>query len=130
MITKGSVYKFLDNSGLHPEFDDCGGISFKYQMYAMSCYGGADEDFYFQITLPSKFTCEDYTHTQVLDALMKTMGFVKYVKIFFSEGLLWFTLELFVNESIEVDVLMPKMLDSIMYSRRVFAEILQYGRIL
>ena len=101
------VKNYLSQEGFYHEVDSDGDIKFKFEGLPMLFYGDKDDPLFFRLIIPGAYTVEN-NRIQVLEAINETTKEYKVAKGFLVNDDLWVSIELFLDESPEIDDIMPR----------------------
>lgn len=125
MKTTEMVMDFLRKQGFCPEVDEHGSIIFKYQMCTYLFINNDEDEEFFQLALPGIFDVTEENREIVLEAANKVNRTIKVVKLFVPDSDVWAVFENILDQSPEVDTIIPRALSILQHARQAFYEALQ-----
>lgn len=127
MKTTEMVMDFLRKQGFCPEVDeDNGNILFKYQMSTFIFFNNDDDEEFFQLAFPNIYDVNEENREMVLEAANKVNSSIKVTKIILvGDHSVWAVFENILDQSPEVDTIIPRALGILQHARQAFYEALQ-----
>ena len=122
MKTTEKVLEFLRTQGFCPEVDEHGSIIFKYQMVTFLFVNNDEDESFFQLAMPYIYDVTEDNREIVLEATNKTTGDIKVAKVYVIENNVWAFFEILLDQSPEVDEIIPRALNILMAARQAFYE--------
>lgn len=121
------VMDFLRKQGFCPDVDeDNGNIIFKYQMCTFIFFNNDEDEEFFQLALPSIFDVTEENRELVLEAANKINSNMKVTKVIIvGDQSVWVVFENLLDQSPEVDNIIPRALSILQHARQEFYEALQ-----
>lgn len=118
---------FLRKQGFCPEVDeDNGNIVFKYQMCTFVFFNNENDEEFFQLAFPNIFDVTEDNRELVLEAANKVNSSIKVTKIIVvGDRSVWAVFENILDQSPEVNTIIPRALAILQHARQDFYEALQ-----
>lgn len=122
MNAKELVLDFLRKEGFTPTVDERNNIVFKYQMTTYVFFTDENDDEFFQLTMPAIYDVTEDNRELVLEAANKVNQSMKVIKIIVTQESVWVLFEILLDETPQVEDIMPRAFRIMEDGRRKFYE--------
>lgn len=122
MNAKDLVLDFLRKEGFTPTVDERNNIVFKYQMTTYVFFTDENDDEFFQLTMPAIYDVTEDNRELVLEAANKVNQSMKVIKIIVTQESVWVLFEILLDETPQVEDIMPRAFRIMEDGRRKFYE--------
>lgn len=124
--TSEMVMDFLRKQGFCPEVDsDNGNIVFRYQMATFVYVNNDEDEEFFQLLMPGIYDVSEDNRDVVLETANKINTSIKVIKTCVINDNVWLFFENLLDQSPEVDSIIPRALDILNGARMRFYELLR-----
>jgi hypothetical protein len=122
MKTTDLVKNWLYSEGYKYEIDDDGDLKFKFNGHSMWCIPDPNDPLYLRIALVIGF--EDYNKDKMLDAANTVNKDIKAIKTFIANDSVWFSIEMYIDSSPELEDFLERCLNILLAGRQKFIEMI------
>lgn len=125
MNAKDLVLDFLRKQGFTPNVDERNNIVFKYQMTTYVFFTDENDDEFFQLTMPGIYDVTEDNREIVLEAANKVNQSMKVIKIIVTQESVWVLFEILLDETPQVEDIMPRAFRIMEDGRRKFYDLIE-----
>ncbi len=125
MNAKELVLDFLRKEGFTPTVDERNNIVFKYQMTTYVFFTDENDDEFFQLTMPAIYDVTEDNREIVLEAANKVNQSMKVIKIIVTQDSVWVLFEILLDETPQVEDIMPRAFRIMEDGRRQFYDLIE-----
>lgn len=125
MATTAMVLDFLKKQGFCPDQNEDGNIVFRFEMKTFLFINNDSDEEFFQLALPGIFDVTEENRELVLEACNKVNFNVKVAKACLWDDSVWVFFENILDQSPEVDTIIPRALGILKHAQQTFYEALQ-----
>ncbi|MCR5573507.1 MAG: YbjN domain-containing protein [Bacteroidaceae bacterium] len=125
MNAKELVLDFLRKEGFTPTVDERNNIVFKYQMTTYVFFTDENDDEFFQLTMPAIYDVTEDNRELVLEAANKVNQSMKVIKIIVTQESVWVLFEILLDETPQVEDIMPRAFRIMEDGRNKFYELIE-----
>ena len=122
MNAKELVLDFLRKQGFTPTVDERNNVVFKYQMTTYVFFTDENDDEFFQLTMPAIYDVTEDNRELVLEAANKVNQSMKVIKVIVTQDSVWVLFEILLDETPQVEDIMPRAFRIMEDGRRKFYE--------
>lgn len=122
MNAKELVLDFLRKQGFTPNVDERNNIVFKYQMTTYVFFTDENDDEFFQLAMPGIYDVTEDNREIVLEAANKVNQSIKVIKVIVTQDSVWVLFEILLDETPQVEDIMPRAFRIMEDGRRKFYE--------
>lgn len=122
MNAKDLVLDFLRKQGFTPNVDERDNIVFKYQMTTYVFFTDENDDEFFQLAMPGIYDVTEDNREIVLEAANKVNQSIKVIKVIVTQDSVWVLFEILLDETPQVEDIMPRAFRIMEDGRRKFYE--------